>query len=37
VCETLKEAGREEYLRLVGEDQSPKKWVEAERTTVLGS
>ena len=26
---TLKEAGREEDLRLAGEDQSPKKWVEA--------
>jgi hypothetical protein len=26
---TLKEAGREEDLRLVGEDRSPKKWVEA--------
>jgi hypothetical protein len=26
---TLKEAGREEDLRLAGEDRSPKKWVEA--------
>ena len=26
---TLKEAGREEDLRLAGENQSPKKWVEA--------
>jgi hypothetical protein len=25
---TLKEAGREEDLRLAGEDWSPKKWVE---------
>jgi hypothetical protein len=25
---TLKEAGREEDLRLAGEDRSPKKWVE---------
>jgi hypothetical protein len=33
---TLKEAGREEDLWLAGEDQSPKKWVELERTTVLG-
>jgi hypothetical protein len=24
---TLKEAGREEDLRLAGEDRSPKKWV----------
>jgi hypothetical protein len=27
---TLKEIGREEDLRLAGEDRSPKKWVEAE-------
>jgi hypothetical protein len=26
---TLKEAGREEDLRLDGEDRSPKKWEEA--------
>jgi hypothetical protein len=26
---TLKEAGREEDLRLAGEDRSPKKWAEA--------
>jgi hypothetical protein len=26
---TLKEAGRDEDLRLAGEDRSPKKWVEA--------
>ena len=26
---TLKEAGREEDLRLAGEDRSPKKWVKA--------
>jgi hypothetical protein len=26
---TLKEVGREEHLRLAGEDWSPKKWVEA--------
>jgi hypothetical protein len=26
---TLKEVGREEDLRLAGEDRSPKKWVEA--------
>jgi hypothetical protein len=26
---TLKEVGREEELRLAGEDRSPKKWVEA--------
>jgi hypothetical protein len=26
---TLKEAGREEDLRLAGEDRSPMKWVEA--------
>ena len=26
---TLKEAGREEDLRLAGKDRSPKKWVEA--------
>jgi hypothetical protein len=26
---TLKEVGREEDLRLTGEDRSPKKWVEA--------
>jgi len=28
---TLKEVGREEDLRLAGEDRSPKKWVEAGR------
>jgi hypothetical protein len=26
---TLKEAGREEDLRLAGEDRSTKKWIEA--------
>ena len=26
---TLKEVGREDDLRLAGEDRSPKKWVEA--------
>jgi hypothetical protein len=26
---TLKEVGREEDLRLAGEDRSPKKWIEA--------
>jgi hypothetical protein len=26
---TLKEAGREEDLKLAGEDRLPKKWVEA--------
>jgi len=26
---TLKEVGREEDLRIAGEDQSSKKWVEA--------
>jgi hypothetical protein len=26
---TLKEAGREEDLRLAGENQSPKTWVES--------
>ena len=26
---TLKEAGREEDLRIAGEDQSSRKWVEA--------
>jgi hypothetical protein len=26
---TLREVGREEDLRQAGEDQSPKKWVEA--------
>jgi len=26
---THKEAGRQEDLRLIGEDRSPKKWVEA--------
>jgi hypothetical protein len=29
-CETLKEGGREEELRLAGEDRSSKKRVEAE-------
>jgi hypothetical protein len=32
---TVKEAGREEDLRLAGEDRSPKKWVEAG--TIYGS
>ena len=36
-CGTLKEAGREEDLRIAGDDRSSKKRVEAGRTKVLGS
>jgi len=28
-CGTLKEVGKEEDLRIAGEDRSSKKWVEA--------
>jgi hypothetical protein len=34
---TLKEAGREEDLRLAGEDRSSKKRVESGMNKVLGS